>query len=61
MCAPRGRDALRTHAATPEGSANGTAPDLQEKALFMKPGLHGRDPVSERHLRYVAAPPEWDE
>lgn len=36
------------------------APDLQEEVLMMKPGPRGRDPISERQLRHVAAAPEWD-
>ncbi len=35
------------------------APDLQEAILFLPPVADGRDPVTERHLRPIAAVPGW--
>ncbi len=35
------------------------APDLQERLLFLRPVVRGRDRVTERHLRLVAAEASW--
>jgi len=35
------------------------APDIQEKLLFLPPVEQGRDPVTERELREVAAEVDW--
>jgi hypothetical protein len=35
------------------------APDIQEALLFLPPVGKGRDPVTERELRQVAAQPDW--
>ena len=35
------------------------APDIQEAVLDLSRTLHGRDPISERTLRPVAAVPDW--
>jgi hypothetical protein len=35
------------------------APDLQERLLFLPPVVAGRDWVTERHLRLVAAEASW--
>jgi len=35
------------------------APDLQQEVLFWPPMKTGRDPISERHLRPIAAEPDW--
>jgi hypothetical protein len=35
------------------------APDIQENLLFLPPTKQGRDPVSERGLRSLAATPSW--
>lgn len=37
------------------------APDIQEEILFLPPTEQGRDAVSERDLRPIAATPNWDE
>jgi hypothetical protein len=36
------------------------APDIQEQILFLPPVTVGRDQISERHLRPVAAKVSWD-
>lgn len=35
------------------------APDLQEAVLFLPPVIEGRDPVTERDLRPIAAEVDW--
>jgi hypothetical protein len=35
------------------------APDIQEQILNLAPTAHGRDPLSERHLRPIAAELSW--
>jgi hypothetical protein len=35
------------------------APDIQENLLFLPPTKQGRDPVSERSIRSLAATPSW--
>ncbi len=35
------------------------APDIQEAILFLDPVTSGRDPITERHLRPIAAEPGW--
>jgi hypothetical protein len=35
------------------------APEIQEAILFLRPTERGRDPVTERHLRPIAAVAEW--
>jgi len=35
------------------------APDIQEGILFLPRTEHGRDPVRERHVRPIAAVPDW--
>jgi len=35
------------------------APDIQEAILFLSPVENGRDPVTERDLRPIAAIPDW--
>jgi hypothetical protein len=35
------------------------APDIQESLLFLPPTKQGRDPVSERSIRSLAATPSW--
>ena len=35
------------------------APDLQEEVLFLPPTVEGRDPITERDLRPIAAALEW--
>jgi len=35
------------------------APDIQESILFLPRTASGRDPVSERQMRVIAAEPEW--
>ena len=35
------------------------APDIQEAILFLPPVEKGRDPVTERDLRPIAAKPNW--
>ena len=37
------------------------APDIQEEILFLPRTIRGRDSVTERQLRPVAAAPEWRE
>jgi hypothetical protein len=37
------------------------APDIQEEILFLPAVTEGRDEVTERHLRRVAAHPSWPE
>ena len=37
------------------------APDLQEALLFLPPACRGRDPVTERDLRPIAAVADWGE
>jgi hypothetical protein len=36
------------------------APDIQEAILFLPRVACGRDPITERHLRPIAAEPDWD-
>ena len=35
------------------------APDIQEAILFLPRTVQGRDPIRERHLRPIAAEPDW--
>jgi hypothetical protein len=35
------------------------APDIQEAILFLPPVEEGRDPITERHLRPIAAISDW--
>jgi hypothetical protein len=35
------------------------APEIQEAILFLPPTYRGRDPVTERDLRPIAAVAEW--
>ncbi len=35
------------------------SPDIQEAILFLPPTVRGRDPIRERHLRPIAAVPDW--
>jgi len=35
------------------------APDIQEQLLFLSARKRGRDAVTERHLRRIAAEPDW--
>ncbi|MCK4626401.1 MAG: hypothetical protein KAV00_13870 [Phycisphaerae bacterium] len=35
------------------------APDIQEEILFLPRVSEGRDPITERHLRHIAADPDW--
>jgi len=35
------------------------APDIQEDLLFLPRTVRGRDPISEPHLRHIAAIPDW--
>ncbi len=35
------------------------APDIQEQILFLPPSTRGRDEISERQLRPIAATPDW--
>jgi hypothetical protein len=35
------------------------APDIQEEVLFLPATTGGRDPISERHLRPIAAVSDW--
>jgi len=35
------------------------APDIQEAILFLPPVVEGRDPISERDLRPIAAEVDW--
>jgi hypothetical protein len=35
------------------------APDIQTEILFLPPVIRGRDPVTERHLRPIAAEADW--
>ncbi len=35
------------------------APDIQEAILFLPPTERGRDPVTEQHLRPIAAVADW--
>jgi len=35
------------------------APDIQEEILFLRPTTEGRDLLTERDLRPVAAEPDW--
>jgi hypothetical protein len=35
------------------------APDIQEAILFLPPVERGRDPMTERQLRPIAAEPDW--
>jgi hypothetical protein len=37
------------------------APEIQEAILFLPPTSRGRDPITERHLRPIAAVAEWGE
>ena len=36
------------------------APDIQEEILFLPRTMKGRDPISERNLRPIAAIPHWN-
>ena len=36
------------------------APDIQEELLFLTRPEHGREPITERHLRPLAAEPNWN-
>jgi hypothetical protein len=36
------------------------APDIQEELLFLEPSARGREAVTERHLREIAADESWD-
>ena len=36
------------------------APDIQESILFLAPVTQGRDPISERDLRPIAAKLDWE-
>lgn len=36
------------------------APDIQEEILFLPEVVKGRDPVTERDLRAIAAKADWD-
>ena len=36
------------------------APEIQEAILSLSPITEGRDPITERQLRPVAAEPEWN-
>ncbi|MBS0208866.1 MAG: hypothetical protein JSS27_07930 [Planctomycetes bacterium] len=36
------------------------APDIQEALLFLPATVRGRDPISERELRPIAATPSWE-
>jgi hypothetical protein len=38
----------------------GLAPDIQEAILFLPRTENGRDPISERELRPIAATPSWN-
>ncbi|MFW6106578.1 MAG: hypothetical protein ACOC8H_00285 [bacterium] len=35
------------------------APDIQEEILFLPRVTHGRDPITERHVRPIAAEVHW--
>lgn len=35
------------------------APDIQQEILFLPRTVKGRDPIRERHLRPIAAVPDW--
>ena len=35
------------------------APDIQEEILFLPRTTSGRDPISERQIRRIAAEPDW--
>ena len=35
------------------------APDIQEELLFLPRISIGRDPITERHVRHIAAEPNW--
>jgi len=35
------------------------APDIQEELLFLPLVTQGRDPITEKHLRRIAAEPDW--
>jgi hypothetical protein len=37
------------------------APEIQEALLFLPPTERGRDPVTERDLRPIAAVADWEE
>ncbi len=37
------------------------APDIQEAILFLRPGQTGTHLITERHLRPLAAEPDWTE
>ena len=37
------------------------APEIQEAILFLPPTNRGRDPITERDLRPIAAVAEWEE
>jgi hypothetical protein len=36
------------------------APGIQEAILFLSPRERGRDAITEKHLRPIAATPSWD-
>ena len=36
------------------------APDIQEEILFLPQTLNGHDPITERHLRPIAAEFDWE-
>ena len=36
------------------------APEIQEEIFDLPPATNGRDPVSERLLRPIAAEPDWE-
>ena len=35
------------------------APEIQEALLFLPRTVKGRDPIRERHIRPIAAEPDW--
>ena len=37
------------------------APDIQEGILFLPRVVHGKDPITERNLRPIAAELDWEE
>jgi len=37
------------------------APDIQEEILFLPRVLHGREPITERHLRVISSVVDWSE
>ncbi len=36
------------------------APDIQEEILFLPRVIEGKDPITERNLRAIAAEPNWE-